>query len=81
MGLDSGLVLDDPVGEVYSDPFVPQEIKAFGSGIGLQQVPEMPSHPHCFSLKKKKKKSGSEENGGKKRVFGLHVQRWRQYLQ
>jgi hypothetical protein len=34
-GLDSGLVLYDPVGEVHRDPFVPQEIWAFGSGIGF----------------------------------------------
>ena len=34
-GLDSGLVLYDPVGKVHSDPFVPQEIWAFGSGIGF----------------------------------------------
>lgn len=49
MGLDSGLVLDDPDGEVHGDPFVPQEIGAFGSGIGFKHVPEMPSHPHYFS--------------------------------
>lgn len=47
-GLDSGLVLNNPEGKVNGDSLVPQEIKAFVSGIGLKQIPEFASNPHSF---------------------------------
>lgn len=44
---NSSFMLDNPVRQVHGHPFVPQEIKAFMSGIGLEQIPEVPSNTHC----------------------------------
>ena len=35
VGFDGGLMLDDPIREVYSNPFISQEVEAFMSGIGF----------------------------------------------
>ena len=48
MGLEGILVLNNPVREVHSDSLVSQEIKAFVSCIGLQQVPEITTNTHLF---------------------------------
>lgn len=51
---NGGLVLDNPVRQVHGDPFVPQEIKSFESGMGFEQIPEMPSNAHCLRSVKRR---------------------------
>lgn len=47
---DSGFMLYNPKWKIHSDSLVPQEVEAFGFSIGLEQIPEVATNPHCYSL-------------------------------
>lgn len=47
---DSGFMLYNPKWKIHSDSLVPQEVEAFGFSIGLEQIPEVTTNPHCYSL-------------------------------